>query len=292
MKEKISSVISSVPMKEKISSVISSVPMKEKISSVISSVPMKGKIITAISSIPLIAATTMSSSCATSCPYGMVNDPFPGQCSRYLDISGDGICDLSQVTAAATTDTSTTDTSSTVDAQTTTISDHGNGNGGSFDTVTPSDDANATVVHDTSGLDTGNMNDPTNYYVLPVSIMLLAGYLFTHYLFQKGILKRTKHRKIWNLLVTAGYLGTGVTGVFLTLMINLGIRTALNPTITFWHAELAILMVIGTMIHIHLYRKPFKNMFGVLFGGFKFNIKKTIQGKINSGKILLKGTGL
>ena len=40
--------------------------------------------------------------------------------------------------------------------------------------------------------------------------------------------------------------------ILLTLMINLGIRTALNPSITYWHAEMAILMVIGTMIHIHI----------------------------------------
>jgi len=56
-----------------------------------------------------------------------------------------------------------------------------------------------------------------------------------------------------------------VTGILLILLINLGIRTALNPSITFWHAEMAILMVIGTMIHLHLYWKPFKNMFKVLF---------------------------
>ena len=141
-------------------------------------------------------------------------------------------------------------------------------------------------------IDTGDIpEDPTNYYVIPFSIILIAGYLFTYYLFQKGILKRNKHRRIWNLLVTAGYLGTGVTGVLLTLMINLGIRTALNPTITFWHAELAILMVMGTLIHIHIYWKQFKNMFRVLFGGLKFNIKKeTFRVKKHPGEVpLIKG---
>ena len=57
----------------------------------------------------------------------------------------------------------------------------------------------------------------------------------------------------------------GSTGVILILLINLGIRTALNPTITFWHVELAILMTITTIIHIHLNWKPFKNIFKVLF---------------------------
>jgi hypothetical protein len=29
------------------------------------------------------------------CPFGLVNDPFPGQCGRYIDRDRDGICDLS-----------------------------------------------------------------------------------------------------------------------------------------------------------------------------------------------------
>jgi len=29
------------------------------------------------------------------CPFGIVNDPFPGRCRRYTDANGDGICDYS-----------------------------------------------------------------------------------------------------------------------------------------------------------------------------------------------------
>jgi len=31
------------------------------------------------------------------CPFGLVDDPYPGQCRRYVDRNGDGICDLSQL---------------------------------------------------------------------------------------------------------------------------------------------------------------------------------------------------
>ena len=31
-----------------------------------------------------------------SCPFGLENDPFPGECGRYIDTNQDGICDLSQ----------------------------------------------------------------------------------------------------------------------------------------------------------------------------------------------------
>jgi cytoskeletal protein RodZ len=30
------------------------------------------------------------------CPFGQVNDPYPGQCKRYVDTNDNGICDLSE----------------------------------------------------------------------------------------------------------------------------------------------------------------------------------------------------
>ena len=32
----------------------------------------------------------------TDCPFGLVDDPYPGQCRRYRDNDGNGICDYSE----------------------------------------------------------------------------------------------------------------------------------------------------------------------------------------------------
>lgn len=32
----------------------------------------------------------------TTCPYALTNDPYPGQCSNYVDSNGSGYCDLSE----------------------------------------------------------------------------------------------------------------------------------------------------------------------------------------------------
>ncbi len=32
----------------------------------------------------------------TTCPYALANDPYPGQCSNYIDSNGSGYCDLSE----------------------------------------------------------------------------------------------------------------------------------------------------------------------------------------------------
>lgn len=44
--------------------------------------------------IPMIASSV---SAWDDCPFGEVNDAYPGNCSRYVDTDGDGICDLSQL---------------------------------------------------------------------------------------------------------------------------------------------------------------------------------------------------
>ena len=40
---------------------------------------------------------------ADTCPFGIYDDPYPGQCSRYVDNDGDGICDLSLTDTSKTT---------------------------------------------------------------------------------------------------------------------------------------------------------------------------------------------
>ena len=40
--------------------------------------------------------STASQSYWNTCPKGLVNDPYPGRCGRYVDTDDDGICDLSQ----------------------------------------------------------------------------------------------------------------------------------------------------------------------------------------------------
>lgn len=277
-------------MKEKASAVL----FKAKISKTLSRIPMKDRLITALSTLPLIAAATMSGSCAAGCPYGL-SCSYPGQCRRFTD-SGDGICDLAQTSPGASSNTETTSSSSHPDTSSsstgsssstrsskssTATQDPDQSSGASAEPANTNPDTNASAVTDqTGGIDNGSIpGDGTHYNLIPISILLMGGYLFTYYLFSKGILNQQKHRRIWNLLLTTGYMGTGITGVLLILIINLGVKTALNPSIVFWHVELAILMVLGTIIHIHLYWKPFKNIFRVLFG-FKNREKSK---KIKSG---------
>ncbi|MDP1551651.1 MAG: hypothetical protein Q8M06_01385 [Methanobacteriaceae archaeon] len=217
--------------------------------------PRQAKILGTLATAPIIAAATMEGSCAGGCPYGLDFDPYPGQCSRYIDVDGSGSCDLalSEVSTTQTSSSDTGDDSSTSQdtSQSTQLDD---------DTIDPVDD-NALEVSDTGPDALEGATEGSNFHILPITIIIIGSYLFTYYLFKNGILKPKQHKRIWNILVTIGYIGTGLTGVLLTLMIKLGISTVYNSGITYWHAELALLMVLGTFIHLHIYRRPLKKMF-------------------------------
>jgi hypothetical protein len=45
---------------------------------------------------PTLVPSTPQPQVGVACPFGLVNDPYPGQCRRYVDQDGDGICDLSE----------------------------------------------------------------------------------------------------------------------------------------------------------------------------------------------------
>src|SRR4030043_751409 len=46
----------------------------------------------------LIAFSSISIYAWDNCPYGLEDDPYPGECKRYIDTDSDGICDRSQPT--------------------------------------------------------------------------------------------------------------------------------------------------------------------------------------------------
>jgi hypothetical protein len=52
---------------------------------------------------PSLPEETKEEQAQVACPFGMVNDPYPGQCRRYVDSNGSGFCDLSEPQDDATT---------------------------------------------------------------------------------------------------------------------------------------------------------------------------------------------
>ncbi|NYB51809.1 MAG: DUF4405 domain-containing protein [Methanobacteriaceae archaeon] len=169
------------------------------------------------------------------CPYGLLNDPFPGQCPRYVDTNHDNICDHSQSPGSKSTNTSSSIVSK---------GNVENGSNRSFSKI--------NKAHSISN---------ENYYLLPLTTTLTIIYLISYLLYLEKRLKRRIYYKIWNIILILSFLVTGVTGLLMVIFINYGIQSSWNLTIDFWHAEFAIIMAFSTLFHFHLYWKQLKKIF-------------------------------
>ena len=51
------------------------------------------------------------------CPFGLENDPYPGQCGRYVDTDGNGICDHSEAPPEQRTNSASSEVDTTENPQ-------------------------------------------------------------------------------------------------------------------------------------------------------------------------------
>lgn len=174
------------------------------------------------------------------CPYGLLNDPYPGQCPRYLDTNHDNICDHSESPSSGSLNNSSTLTAKTNSS----VNDKNNSSNSSF-----SDIQQASSVPSQS------------YNLIPIATTTLIIYLITYLLYLEDRLKRSIYYAIWKYVLMASFIVTGATGLILAVFINYGIQFSWNLTIDFWHAEFAIIMAVSTLLHIHLYWKQAKRVF-------------------------------
>lgn len=172
------------------------------------------------------------------CPYGLLNDPYPGQCPRYVDTNQNNICDHSESPSSGSLNNSSTTT------QTNESSVNDNNSNSSF-----SDIQQVSSVPSQS------------YNLIPIATTTIILYLITYLLYLEDRLKRSIYYAIWKYVLMGSFIVAGATGLILAVSINYGIQSSWNLTIDFWHAEFAIIMAVSTLLHIHLYLKQVKRVF-------------------------------
>jgi hypothetical protein len=263
------------------------------------------------------------------CPKGLVNDPYPGECRRYVDTNGDGTCDLSQSKPAAATTTTTHQpkaaTTTTLAVTTTTSGTPPTGNcplgpcigcgiclgistlvAGSSDstnsaaatangtsytlsdaaaagalvaaaagsattsTTTPtpggsdsSDSAAATTGAATADQVTaapGGSGLATHYNVSPIAIGFLLVYAVSFVLYKTKKIKIYVHRKIWNVLLLATFLMTGIFGLILTIQLDYALPFTIPFDLLFWHVEAGVVMTLISLFHIGWHFNYYRNL--------------------------------
>ncbi len=203
------------------------------------------------------------------CPFGEVDCTYPGDCSRYVDINNDGICDLSQ-------------TGESVDPS----RGHGHSQRRAGGTDHRRDDrvrrqrkrtrvarSSVRIVHHAhhtrvcgpateAAVDTDSGGNPllTHYYVSPIAIGFFLIYAISFVLYKTKRIKIATHRKIWNVLLLATFLVTGIFGLILTIQLDYRLPFQMPVNLLFWHVEAGIVMTLISIFHIAWHAKYYAKL--------------------------------
>lgn len=92
------------------------------------------------------------------------------------------------------------------------------------------------------------MNSP--YLIIPIGILSLLLYLSTHTLVRSGIIPKSTHCRIWNVILLFVFMVTGVLGLLLAIQINYKLEwTFVKPALK-WHVNFGIILSIVAVIHL------------------------------------------
>jgi hypothetical protein len=173
------------------------------------------------------------------CPYGLVNDPYPGRCFRYVDTNNDGICDRSQfapvITPAATAPETT---------------------GGSG---TPSVIATPTATETPSTA--GDIVINGFYHFFPILLVTGTAYVLTWALAKRKVIRQPVHRKIWNVLLLISAIISSGLGLLLILNLEFRVNLHLWFNMLYWHVETSIVMGLICIFHVLWHWKYFWKIF-------------------------------
>jgi hypothetical protein len=169
----------------------------------------------------LITAATTAEAQWDDCPFGIINDTYPGECGRYVDTDDDGICDRSQPAPE--------------------------------DRVAPEEAAEQS--------ESTRAKEPVvvkrrGYNLIPVTLLLTALYLVSLRMAQNKIISLVTQRRVWNILLLITFLVSGGLGVILVAQINYGTAVHLPFNILYWHVEAGIAMAAISVFHI-LWHMPY-----------------------------------
>ena len=135
------------------------------------------------------------------CPFGIVNDPFPGLCGRYIDTNGDAICDRSQEEPSSLDSSSSSESSNILKNQT----------------------FNSQILQETPLFE----ND--NFLYLLISFFIILFLAIDSYFIERHNKKlRIKIRILWNIGLLIVFLPSAITGIFIIFIPNFPVLLTLD----------------------------------------------------------------
>jgi len=211
------------------------------------------------------------------CPFNIEN--CRGGCGRWIDIDGDGICDLSARPKETKTDTVIIETNNNGSNQTT------NNNSDSQNKIKENKNATSKVLTKESDSESSNSieNSTQNndfetiiieediaekkpkvsprYNFILYSALSFGFYFLSLLLLRLKVYSLKIHRRIWNILLLITFLVSGILGLVLVIQINYGVLMKHFLQFMQWHVDFGIGMAWISIFHIIWHFKYFKAIF-------------------------------
>lgn len=170
----------------------------------------------------LIALSSISIYAWDNCPFGLEDDPYPGECKRYIDTDGDGICDRSQPAP---------------------------------------EDRNPNVVLTISDSPSPERKSLPDYNFLEIFFITMLIYFSGKFLARKLEISLCKEKKFWNVFLLISFIGSTGTGMILVFIRDYDWFRSINFNFLFWHVEFSIVMTLLGIFHALWHLKYYLSIF-------------------------------
>ena len=193
------------------------------------------------------------------CPFGFEDDPYPGECKRYIDTDGDGICDLSQLAPA--------------DRNTNISLNEENVKENIIDNNKYSEEIDQKVTGGFFIAEAASTQKPVSdsppperkslpdYNFLEIFFISLLIYFGGKFLARKLEISSCKEKKFWNVFLLISFIGSAGTGMILVFIRDYDWFRSINFNFLFWHVEFSIVMTLLGIFHALWHLKYYLSIF-------------------------------
>ena len=207
----------------------------------------------------LVAFSSISIYAWDNCPFGLEDDPYPGECKRYIDTDGDGICDLSQPAPE--------DRNTSVALNEENIKENTEDDNKYFKEIDEKVAGGLFIAEAASTQKT--VSDPPfperkslpDYNFLEIFFVSLLIYFGGKFLARKLEISSCKEKKFWNVFLLISFIGSAGTGMILVFIRDYDWFRSINFNFLFWHVEFSIVMTLLGIFHALWHLKYYLSIF-------------------------------
>ncbi len=100
----------------------------------------------------------------------------------------------------------------------------------------------------------------THYNVGLIAIALALIYAVSFFLYKTKRIRITSHRTVWNVLLLATFLITGIFGLVLAVRRDYVLLFAFPVNLLYWHVETGVAMTVISLFHVSWHLSYYRDL--------------------------------